>query len=67
MTCINLTETGLIGIIGMCFGFLISCCRQIEQSRCKNISMGCIKCDREPLTEDTILEMNQQNDAENNV
>lgn len=62
MGCLQLTETAIIAIIGMVFGFFISCCRQIEQSRCKDISFcyGLVKCDRDPLNESTILEMEQQ-------
>lgn len=62
MACIQLTETAIIAILGMIFGFGISCCRQVEQSRCKDITLcyGLISCDREPLKESTILEMEQQ-------
>ena len=68
MTCLQLTETAIIAILGMIFGFGISCCRQIEQSRCKDISFcyGLVKCDRDPLNESTILEMEQQTEEKTN-
>ena len=54
---IELTETGLIAIIGMLFGFLISCCRQIESSRCERIKLCGMECDRAPLKDETVLQM----------
>jgi len=54
---IELTETGLIAIIGMLFGFLISCCRQIESSRCERIKLCGMECDRAPLKDETVLKM----------
>ncbi len=59
---VTMTETGVIGLATMFVGFAIGCCRQIEQSRCSNISFcwGLIHCDRHVLNDITILEMNQQ-------
>ena len=54
---ITLTETGLIALVGMLFGFLIGCCRQIESSRCQKIKICGAECDRQPLRDETILEM----------
>ena len=61
MTCISLTETGLLALCGMVIGFVISFCKTAEQSRCKNIKLcwGLIKCERDPLSGETILEMNE--------
>jgi hypothetical protein len=63
---VTLTETGVIALGTMTVGFFIGCCRQIEQSRCSNISFcwGLIHCDRHVLNDDTVLEMNQQNQEE---
>ena len=68
MDNIELTETGLIAIIGMLFGFLIGCCRQIESSRCERIKLCGMQCDRTPLKDETVLQMeNNQPDDEANV
>ena len=65
---IELTETGLIAIIGMLFGFLIGCCRQIESSRCERIKLCGMECDRAPLKDETVLQMeNNQPDNEAKV
>jgi len=59
MTCISLTETGLLALTGMVIGFIISFCKTAEQSRCKNISIcwGIVNCERQPLSGETILEL----------
>ena len=57
---LEISETGLIGMLGMLFGFLIACCRQIEQSRCTNIDLWGLKCNRDPLKDNTVLNMDQQ-------
>jgi len=54
---VTLTETGLIALVGMLFGFLVSCCRQIESSRCERIKLCGAECDRTPLKDETIIEM----------
>ena len=54
---VDLTETGLIAIIGMLFGFLIGCCKQIESSRCERINLCGMECDRTPLKDETILDI----------
>ena len=54
---VTLTETGLIAMVGMLFGFLIGCCKQIESSRCQRIKLCGAECDREPLKDETIIEM----------
>ena len=54
---LTLSETGVIGLFGMLFGFLIACCKQIEQSRCTDISFCGASCSREPLKDETILNM----------
>lgn len=61
MSCISLTETGLLALCGMVIGFVISFCKTAEQSRCKNISLcwGLVDCVRQPLSGETILEMNE--------
>lgn len=61
MTCVTLTETGLLALCGMVIGFVISFCKTAEQSRCKNIKFcwGIVDCVREPLSNDTILQMNE--------
>ncbi len=66
MTQLTLSETGLIGIITLGIGFVISFCRQAEQSRCKQISVcwGLVKCERQPLSGETILELNQESKEE---
>jgi len=57
---LTLTETGLLALCGMTIGFIISFCKTVEQSRCKNITLcwGLIDCVREPLSAETVLEMN---------
>jgi uncharacterized protein (DUF111 family) len=59
---ITLTETGLIGIITLCIGFVITFCKTAEQSRCRRISIGwgCVKCERNPLPVEAILELNSE-------
>jgi len=64
MSCqlINLTETGILALVSLMIGFAISFCRQAEQSRCSKIKLcwGGISCDREPLSGDTILQLNAE-------
>ena len=62
MSCVSLTETGLLALCGMVIGFVISFCKTAEQSRCKNISLcwGLVDCVRQPLSGETILEMNAE-------
>lgn len=61
MSCVTLTETGLLALCGMVIGFVISFCKTAEQSRCKDIKLcwGIISCKREPLSGETILQMNE--------
>lgn len=68
MSCISLTETGLLALCGMVIGFVISFCKTAEQSRCKNISLcwGLVDCVRQPLSGETILEMNEETPQTNN-
>ena len=54
----------MIGLVGMLFGFLIACCKQIEQSRCTNIDLCGLKCSREPLKDDTVMRLEQAADVE---
>ena len=58
------TETGLIALVGMLFGFLIGCCKQIESSRCQRIKLCGAECDREPLKDETIIEMEKTSPQE---
>jgi len=62
MSCISLTETGLLALCGMVIGFVISFCKTAEQSRCKNISLcwGLVDCVRQPLSGETILELSNE-------
>lgn len=66
MSCVTLTETGLLAVISLFIGFAISFCRQAEQSRCSNISLcwGGIACEREPLSNETILQLNEEKKEE---
>ena len=66
MSCITLTETGLLALISLGIGFAISFCKTAEQSRCSNISLcwGGISCVREPLSNDTILQLNEEKKEE---
>jgi len=57
---LTLSETGFIGILGMVLGFALSCCRQIEQSRCEHINCLGVKCDRKPLEDSTIVQLDKQ-------
>ena len=61
MFCVTLTETGMLALCGMLIGFVISFCKTAEQSRCKNIKIcwGVFDCVREPLSGETILQMNE--------
>lgn len=61
---LTITETGLIGLVGMLFGFLISCCKTIEQSRCTDISFCGASCSRQPLKDDTILNLQEEGEVE---
>ena len=56
----SLTETGILALAGLIIGFIISFCKTAEQSRCKNIALCCglIQCERQPLSGDTVLQMN---------
>ena len=64
---VTLTETGFIAIVGMLFGFLIGCCKQIESSRCQKIRLCGAECDRQPLKDETILEMEKPPQHENDA
>ena len=66
MTCVSLTETGLLALTGMLIGFIISFCKTAEQSRCKDITLcwGIINCKREPLSGETILQMEETKGGE---
>lgn len=59
MTCINLTETGLLALVSIGVGFVLSFCKLTEQSRCKNIKIcyGLLACERTPYTVNEILKM----------
>lgn len=61
MICVTLTETGLLALCGMLIGFVITFCKTAEQSRCKNITVcwGGLDCVREPLSGETVLQMNE--------
>lgn len=61
---VTLTETGMIAIVGMLFGFLIGCCKQIESSRCQKIRFCGVECDREPLKDETIIELEKPSQHE---
>lgn len=58
---VTLTETGLLALVSLIIGFIIQFCRTAEQSRCKNIKIcwGIVDCKREPLNNETILQMNE--------
>lgn len=66
MASVTLTETGLLALCGMLIGFIISFCKTAEQSRCKNIKIcwGLFDCIREPLSGETILQMNEVPDSD---
>jgi len=61
---ITLTETGLLAGMGLIIGFLINCCKQIEASRCENISLcfGLINLHRKPFTSDEMIQLESQNE-----
>jgi hypothetical protein len=66
--CVSLTETGLLALVSLLIGFTISFCKIAEQSRCKDINLCCglIGCNRDVLTDETILEMkNIENESKN--
>jgi hypothetical protein len=69
MTCVSLTETGLLAIISIGVGFVLSFCKTAEQSRCKDITLcwGIINCKREPLSGETILQMEETKGGEDNI
>ena len=64
MKNIELTETGFLTLIGMIMTFAVACCRGIQQSRCNNISSPCIKCERQVLNDETLLEMRKMEEGE---
>ena len=61
MTCINLTETGLLALVSLLIGFILSFCKTAEQSRCKNINLCCglLACERTPYTADAIMKLEE--------
>ena len=65
---IVVTETGILAGIGLLIGGIISILRQTERSRCKNINccFGAVKCDRQPLDNDTVLELEEQTNNDDN-
>jgi len=69
MSCVNLTETGLLALCGMLIGFVISFCKTAEQSRCKDIKLcwGMISCKRDPLSGETILQMEETKGGESEI
>jgi hypothetical protein len=69
MSCVSLTETGLLAIISIGVGFVLSFCKTAEQSRCKDITLcwGIINCKREPLSGETILQMEETKGGEDNI
>lgn len=64
---ILVTETGILAGIGLLIGGIISILRQTERSRCKNINccFGAVQCDRQPLDNDTVLELEEQTNNDN--
>ena len=68
MTCINLTETGLLALVSLMIGFVLSFCKTAEQSRCKNIKFcyGLVACERTPYTQDAILKMEELDNGNEN-
>lgn len=66
---VTLTETGVIALGTMTVGFFIGCCRQIEQSRCKDISLcwGLIHCNRDVIHEDKFVEMAKEEEKKESV
>ena len=68
MTCVDITETGLLALVSLCIGFLISFCKQAEQSRCKDIMVcwGLVKCKRQLLNDDTILQLEAGEETKTN-
>lgn len=69
MACVSLTETGLLALTGLLIGFVISFCKTAEQSRCKDITLcwGIISCKRDPLSGETILQMEETKGGEDNI
>ena len=65
---IVVTETGILAGIGLLIGGIISILRQTERSRCKNINccFGGVKCDRLPLDNETVLELEEQTNNDDN-
>ena len=68
MTCINLTETGLLALVSLMIGFILSFCKTAEQSRCKKIKLcyGLLACERTPYTQDAILKMEELENGNEN-
>lgn len=61
MCLANLTETGLLAMVSLLIGFILSFCKTAEQSRCKNIKLcyGLLACERTPLTVDEMIELGE--------
>jgi hypothetical protein len=61
---ITFTETGILAGMGLIIGFLINCCKQIEGSRCNDISLcyGMINIHRKPFTSDEMIQLESQNE-----
>jgi len=57
----NLTETGLLAMVSLLIGFILSFCKTAEQSRCKKINLcyGMMACERTPLTADEMIELGE--------
>ena len=61
----ELTETGVLTLVGMIMAFALACCSKIAQSRCSNIKSPCLSCDREVLDEKTLLELQKMEEGKN--
>lgn len=54
---IVLTEIGIITLLGMCIGGILKAQVNSQESRCDEIKCCCIKCHRQNLTTEELVEL----------
>tara|TARA_R110000751_G_scaffold50778_1_gene111954 strand:+ start:245 stop:481 length:237 start_codon:yes stop_codon:yes gene_type:complete len=69
MSCISITETGLLALVGLVCGFFLKAQHQVHQSRCNRIGFCGITCERNVLTGEDIakIEVAKQEEKIENI
>ena len=69
MTCISLTETGVLTLAGLVCGTFLKMLHDLLQScrdsRCKRLNICGIKCENEILSGQELVELQQQDQVVN--